>query len=810
MHLLCQLCWATFRFRRVAGWFSSPLSGAICRARIRSALITGESVNSRTISRLASLVTIAAVATASVLVASPGLAADVPAPTAVAASFSLAKTLEAGDITRSEAIDTAQGRLYFTIDRGTAAPGAIGWIDTDTNTVSDTTIELDDTEPAELAINAGEHELYVLHYRNGQLTVIDTETQKVKKVISGLPELAGTMQVDSDSGEVYVVDSGVTTVDPKAGSVSSEVAITTERYPLVKDAVYDSKNRMLWIAEGRAGVITGYNTVTNSWMSSIAAPISKFQYNNVTMGGRPTNLAVDESLGYLYVGVAPALADAWDNTQLVVLDTATMLHLGSPIDLGDTTRQIAVNKLTHEVYAANGFSNTFSVVNPTSWTVSNTIDFTAEGVTEGTGTAEANVWALATDDTGTNTYVSHPYGTSRISVITRAGDFGAVTRLGVTPGQEVTVPETPASTPWTGPEQEALGALPAGAVSTAGNTVRWSVSNYAEEWEHDLYGAVTTNTAKEFVFGAGNGWTNPTTGATRVTWGDGFRYRPYPGLAPDVQITYGNPVLALDSAGAGTLSFDVSWGVSDTLKSDGFTRVTVATFSGGKPTVTDGASTQTWTPDYAGRSYTPPVSGATTYPDSFPREYIDYLDTAIRAWWYASGSSLDPTKIPNPLTLSYSMATTIPDPGNTPDPSDPADPTEPGNPDDVTVTLSLDSVAAGSSITVSAEGLGANELAAVWLHSTPVKLASVEAAANGRLSATVTIPADTTPGVHRVELRTAASGTVSARLVVTAASNTDLASTGANVALPLAAGLLVASLGAVLLIARRRRTADGA
>ena len=763
----------------------------------------------RTSARLSSIVTIAAVATAGLFVSSPSLAAETPTAKAVPQSFTLEKTLEAGDITRSEALDTAGKRLYFTIDRGTAEPGAIGWIDTDTNVVSASTIELADTEPAELAINTGEHELYVLHYRNGQLTVIDTDTQKVKKVISGLPELAGLIQVDSDSGEVYVVDDGVTTVDPKSGSVSDEVPITTERYPLVKDAVYDSKNRMLWIAEGRAGVITGYNTVTNSWMTSIAAPISKFQYSGVAMGGRPTNLAVDESLGYLYVGVAPALADAWDNTQLVVIDTTTMLHLGSPIDLGDTTREIAVNKLTHEVYAANGFSNTFSVVSPTSWSVTNTIDFTAEGVTDGTGTAEANVWALATDDTGTNTYVSHPYGTSRISVITRAGDFGAVTPLAATPGQETTEPEPPVTTPWTGPAQQAVGAMPTGAVSTTGNTVSWSVSEYAKEWEHDLFGTVTSNKDKEFVFTGGKGWTNPATGQTQISWADGFRYRPYPGLAPDVQITYGNPVITVDAAGTGSLTFDVSWGVSDTLKSDGFTRVTVATFSGGKPTVTDGVSSQTWTPDYFGRSYTPPVAGATTYPDSYPRDYIDYLDAAIRAWWYASGSTLDPTKVPNPLTVSYKAAESVPVPDPSTEPGDPTDPDDPADPTpgDATVVLalSLDSVAAGSPITVSATGLEGGESAAVWIHSTPVKLATVDVTDAGSFSATVTVPADTTPGMHRIELRTAASGTISARLLVTAAADGNLASTGAQILLPLTAALLVLSLGAVLVIVRRRK-----
>ena len=110
-------------------------------------------------------------------------------------------------------------------------------------------------------------------------------------------------------------------------------------------------------------------------------------------------------------------------------------------------------------------------------------------------------------------------------------------------------------------------------------------------------------------------------------------------------------------------------------------------------------------------------------------------------------------------------------------------------------------------LTVEASGLEAGESVEVWLHSDPVQLTTV-VADDESVSITVTIPADTEPGSHEIEVRTS-DGSVFADLEVTAAGSTaGLATTGYDGAwlIPIAAGLLGAG-GLVLLVARRARRA---
>ncbi|MEO6529936.1 MAG: NPCBM/NEW2 domain-containing protein [Specibacter sp.] len=141
---------------------------------------------------------------------------------------------------------------------------------------------------------------------------------------------------------------------------------------------------------------------------------------------------------------------------------------------------------------------------------------------------------------------------------------------------------------------------------------------------------------------------------------------------------------------------------------------------------------------------------------------------------------------------------------------------------------------AGSSVTVTAKNLAAGESYELWIHSEPVKLATVKAGSDGTVSVTATIPAALAAGAHELTLER--DGVVLARtaVVVTAAtldppvtpkpttpgttapsatngSNTansgdGLASTGAQVLLPAALALLLVLGGAgALVITRRRR-----
>ena len=149
------------------------------------------------------------------------------------------------------------------------------------------------------------------------------------------------------------------------------------------------------------------------------------------------------------------------------------------------------------------------------------------------------------------------------------------------------------------------------------------------------------------------------------------------------------------------------------------------------------------------------------------------------------------------------------------------------SPEPAAASLSAPATAvAGTDVTVTAKGLAAGEAYELWIHSKPVQLAAVKAAADGTVSVKVRIPADFAAGAHELTLEQV--GTVVARtaIAVTAATvdppagngnnnagsnnadtNDDLASTGAKVMLPAGIALLLVLGGGVALVITRRRRA---
>lgn len=147
-----------------------------------------------------------------------------------------------------------------------------------------------------------------------------------------------------------------------------------------------------------------------------------------------------------------------------------------------------------------------------------------------------------------------------------------------------------------------------------------------------------------------------------------------------------------------------------------------------------------------------------------------------------------------------------------------------------TVTVDVDSVVAGGSLTVNGGGFDAGEKVSATLFSDPVKLGELTADSDGAVSDTLTIPVTVAAGVHRLELRGLSSDRVaSTEITVTEASggtptdgttptgttqdDTDggstgnLAFTGSSAILLATVGLMTVLLGAGLLVMRRRRIA---
>ncbi|MBK0296136.1 HtaA domain-containing protein, partial [Bacillus sp. S34] len=323
--------------------------------------------------------------------------------------------------------------------------------------------------------------------------------------------------------------------------------------------------------------------------------------------------------------------------------------------------------------------------------------------------------------------------------------------------------------PWTGPTAASPAAAPAGAVDVDQPTLRWAFNEYAKAWTREPLGT-TTLTEDQFTFSKGTGWVDPKTGAANIAWSDGFRFRHYAELAPDVISTFGNPVLTIDADGTGTLTFDVSWSVAADTKSDGFERVPVATFTDAAVSLNDGALTISGTPDYTGRTYTD-VNG-TSHPNSFPAEFIDWFDPGMRAWWYTTGASMDAKKTPLRVTASGSVK--IPEEPTTPVPSEepttPVPSTEPTgtpsapgttpstSPEAPAATLSTGGTTTftvGDRIPLSATGLTANTTYQIVLHSDPVTLGSVTTDTAGAFTTSVVIPENTPAGTHTIQVETA-------------------------------------------------------
>jgi LPXTG-motif cell wall-anchored protein len=615
-------------------------------------------------SRVITGLSAAAIVAGSGLLTLPALADD-------PASYSLSTTVDVGSVARDIALDATRDRAYVPVNRISESTGALTWLNTRDDTASDSMYELDQAEPEYVVASADGAHVYVLHYRSGTISVVDPESGETTTEITGVPTAPSGMVEDTTTGLLYVNDgSTLTVVDPSAGTVSDPIAVSGEAYPLLKDIVYDAANNMLWIAEGRKGVITGYSTLAQRWVDSLAIPITDFDVDGGALGGRPSLLALDPELGHLYVSVSPRLADDWVEDRLVVIDPATGKHLGNPISTGERVYDLAVNPRTHEVISSAGFDNALAVVSPETWDVSQTLDFTELGVTDGTGTANADLWALAVASAGDSVYVTHPYS-DRTSVVERTGEAPPVTELPEAPGQEEDDDnDTGENETWDGPEAAEPAAAPDGAVVAQAPDLSWSVNEYMKAWSTQPLGDVDVADA-QFEFADGTGWFDEATQRASIAWADGFRIQHYPGLAPDVVTTLGNPRLDIDEDGSGELSFDVAWSVDASTRSEGYQRVIVATFAQSEITVDGDTVAVEVQPDFEGRTYD---AGDRVAENSFPAEFIDYLDPAMRAWWFSTGASMDAKKAPHPFVVGFAIEpTATAEPTETDDSGNPGD-----------------------------------------------------------------------------------------------------------------------------------------
>jgi hypothetical protein len=310
--------------------------------------------------------------------------------------------------------------------------------------------------------------------------------------------------------------------------------------------------------------------------------------------------------------------------------------------------------------------------------------------------------------------------------------------------------------------------------------------DWADNWEYNLNGGSWLPATVDESGGYGNfeiasGLTNGTSYAVRVR---GVSDISGPGTASDPKS--GTPYKPIGAPGSPTVvvgpsSLKVSWTAPTTTGTYPFAKYGVKIpvshgQSGGPEVVCETTALQC----------TLPVKAGVTYPvwvvaiDDHGNEGLetDELDSAV---------------VPNP-----DAPATVP--------------TKNG---DLTLPAGATStVAPGKTITVNGTGYAPNTTVTLAIYSTPQVLTTVVTDASGNFTATVTVPAGLEAGNHTlVASGVDPSGNVRyVNLAVTVASTgkAQLAYTGADVALPSIVGLLAVSLGAGLIVVRRRAARSAA
>ncbi|WP_432842103.1 hypothetical protein [Dactylosporangium sp. CA-092794] len=170
---------------------------------------------------------------------------------------------------------------------------------------------------------------------------------------------------------------------------------------------------------------------------------------------------------------------------------------------------------------------------------------------------------------------------------------------------------------------------------------------------------LTTTTANRVRFSGGTGTVDPDGNTATIHWTGGFTVVFYGGL------TYwsaSDPTLTVNGDGTGTLTATLSGFAASMADPTAWspitpTTLTVATLHG----VTVTPSGFTVTPDYPGVTVTTGAGDASqsTGPGSgaWPQAFVDFQHlTGQSSYWYSSGGSEDPAKVPTPIGVAYTTS----------------------------------------------------------------------------------------------------------------------------------------------------------
>jgi YVTN family beta-propeller protein len=271
------------------------------------------------------------------------------------------------------------------------------------------------TFPVGIVVNPNIEKVYVANEFSNTVSVIDTETDKLKSTIN-----AGDFPYGIDTNplnnRVYVTNRGSNTVSVIDGSIDSKLLDVPVGKSPVGIAVNPTAN-WIYVTNLDDGTISVIDGITNEVIDTV--PVGKAPYgvavnpltntlyvsdimtdtvsvingeiNNITdkiaVGKQPTGLTIDITKGSNKLYVANR-----NSNSISVINTTSNEVINNIASVGDSPVGIAIDSLSNKLYVSNIASNTVSV-----------IDTKAIGINDNKNITNSNLGSLPTatkNDTG--------------------------------------------------------------------------------------------------------------------------------------------------------------------------------------------------------------------------------------------------------------------------------------------------------------------------------------------------------------------------------------------------------------------------
>ncbi|BDI23040.1 HtaA domain-containing protein [Herbiconiux sp. L3-i23] len=477
--------------------------------------------------------------------------------------------------------------------------------------------------------------------------------------------------VDSSGAGTITADYDYTTTSSASGT--DVIATFTAGTPTDANGVLTYSNvpvtgtaKLGEIFGASYGAGTALDTMTFSWPYE-AAPVQQTTTTSLVAAPTPSTEGTPVSLTATVSPAAAGTVEFFDGTTSlgsaptssgVATTSATALTVGShqlsavftPTDAAAFTSSTS-QSVTHSVTAATTpavTTTTTLAAAPAGPTFVGTASTLTATVTATTGTAAGTVEFRGVRAGSTTSTV---LGTA--PVVNGVATYSTTLAAGATAITAVFVPSTGFAASQTATAQNfrivdstvtAVCAPASSATSSTGATARWGMSVYSDAWTKSATGDVTVD-GETFVFAGGD--VTADANCARIEFDGSLSVLPYPGMSP-AQFTLTDPVLTLGRDGRGSWSADMTTDTMTTAK-----RVTFATFTGATGAPAAGAAgAVTATPAYAGT--TAPGTWSGEYADAWPNQFIAEVPSAIRAFFYLSGTTpAQANKPPAAVTLNF-------------------------------------------------------------------------------------------------------------------------------------------------------------